>query len=41
MHLGVEITPPYYMHVRKVKQLRDESYDIKEDYANLIRTLSS
>ncbi len=26
---------------RKVKQLRDESYDIKEDYANLIRTLSS
>lgn len=26
---------------RKVKQLREESYDIKEDYANLIRTLSS
>lgn len=26
---------------RKIKQLREESYDIKEDYANLVRTLSS
>ncbi|NMP17839.1 chromosomal replication initiator protein DnaA [Thalassotalea sp. HSM 43] len=26
---------------RKVKQLREETHDIKEDYANLIRTLSS
>ncbi|TKB46411.1 chromosomal replication initiator protein DnaA [Thalassotalea mangrovi] len=26
---------------RKVKSLRDESHDIKEDYSNLIRTLSS
>ncbi|MBL6735315.1 MAG: chromosomal replication initiator protein DnaA [Shewanellaceae bacterium] len=26
---------------RKIKQLREENYDIKEDYANLIRTLSS
>ena len=27
--------------VRKVEQLRNESHDIKEDYKNLIRTLSS
>jgi chromosomal replication initiator protein len=27
--------------VRKVDQLRNESHDIKEDYKNLIRTLSS
>jgi chromosomal replication initiator protein len=27
--------------VRKVVQLRNESHDIKEDYKNLIRTLSS
>ncbi|MBY6188766.1 chromosomal replication initiator protein DnaA [Marinobacter hydrocarbonoclasticus] len=26
---------------RKIEQLREESHDIKEDYANLIRTLSS
>ena len=26
---------------RKVKSLRDESHEIKEDYQNLIRTLSS
>ena len=26
---------------RKIAQLREESHDIKEDYANLIRTLSS
>lgn len=26
---------------RKVKQLREETHDIKEDYSNLIRTLSS
>ena len=26
---------------RKVKQLREESHDIKEDYSNLTRTLSS
>ncbi|WP_371187432.1 chromosomal replication initiator protein DnaA [Thalassotalea maritima] len=26
---------------RKVKELREESHDIKEDYSNLIRTLSS
>ncbi|MDN3653063.1 chromosomal replication initiator protein DnaA [Thalassotalea ponticola] len=26
---------------RKVKELREETHDIKEDYANLIRTLSS
>jgi chromosomal replication initiator protein len=27
--------------VRKVTQLRAESHDVKEDYKNLIRTLSS
>jgi chromosomal replication initiator protein len=26
---------------RKVKSLRDESHEVKEDYQNLIRTLSS
>ncbi len=26
---------------RKVKSLREEIHDIKEDYSNLIRTLSS
>ena len=26
---------------RKVKSLREETHDIKEDYSNLIRTLSS
>jgi len=26
---------------RKIAQLREESHDIKEDYSNLIRTLSS
>lgn len=26
---------------RKIAQLREENHDIKEDYANLIRTLSS
>jgi chromosomal replication initiator protein len=26
---------------RKITQLREESHDIKEDYKNLIRTLSS
>jgi len=26
---------------RKIKSLRDESHEIKEDYQNLIRTLSS
>ena len=26
---------------RKIEQLREESHDIKEDYKNLIRTLSS
>ena len=26
---------------RKVKSLREESHDIKEDYSNLTRTLSS
>ena len=26
---------------RKVKELREDSHDIKEDYSNLIRTLSS
>ncbi|WP_438878289.1 helix-turn-helix domain-containing protein, partial [Bacillus cereus group sp. Bce027] len=26
---------------RKIEQLREESHDIKEDYSNLIRTLSS
>ncbi len=26
---------------RKIEQLREESHDIKEDFSNLIRTLSS
>jgi chromosomal replication initiator protein len=26
---------------RKIKSLREESHDIKEDYSNLTRTLSS
>ena len=26
---------------RKIKALREETHDIKEDYSNLIRTLSS
>ena len=26
---------------RKIEQLKEESHDIKEDYKNLIRTLSS
>ena len=26
---------------RKIAELREESHDIKEDYSNLIRTLSS
>ncbi len=37
----VVVTTTVLHACRKIEQLREESHDIKEDFSNLIRTLSS
>ena len=41
MPLVAVTTLPFLHACRKIEQLKEESHDIKEDYSNLIRTLSS
>ncbi|SUH12462.1 chromosomal replication initiation protein [Salmonella enterica subsp. enterica] len=41
MRLAGATTLPVLHACRKIEQLREESHDIKEDFSNLIRTLSS
>ena len=41
MRLVAVTTRRCFMPAVKIEQLREESHDIKEDFSNLIRTLSS